>query len=83
MEKSTFLALCSGCGAEINKGEELIVCSIDGCSFKICGLIICHNIVDNCNYCSNCKNTSIHLHDSDKIDNVEKTYNNKMVMMKI
>ena len=78
LEESNFLALCSSCNAEINKGEELIVCATDGCSFKIRGMTICHHIIDNCNYCIHCKNTSIHLHDCDKINNVERTYDKKM-----
>ena len=41
-------------------------------------MTICHNIIDDCNYCVNCHNTSLHLHDFDYIDNVERIYNNKM-----
>ena len=40
IEESNFLALCSSCNGEINKGDDLIVCATDGCTFKICGMKI-------------------------------------------
>ena len=66
IEESKCLALCSSCNSEINKGDDLIVCAIYGCTFKICGMEICHHIVNNCNYWEHCKNSSIHFHEGDK-----------------
>ena len=36
LKPSSFLALCSSCGSDINSKDDLISCSTDGCLFKLC-----------------------------------------------
>ena len=77
LKSSSFLVVCSSYGSDINSKDNLILCSPDGCLFKLCSKK-CHHNIDQGNYCANCKRASIFVEDVDKIDSVERIYDNKL-----
>ena len=77
LKSSSFLVVCSSCGSDINSNDDLILCSTDGCLFKLCSKTKCHHYIDQSNYCANCKRASIFVEDIDKVDSVERMYDDK------
>ena len=67
VKASSFLASCSSCCCDTNSEKNLIICSTTDSSFKLCSKNSCHHIIDNNNYCANCKRASIIILDKEKI----------------
>ena len=58
----------------------MILCSTTDYLFKLCFPKQIHHCIDDCNYCANCKRTSIYVNDTDEIDseNIERIYDDKL-----
>ena len=80
MKPSSFLILCLSCHSDITSNDDLILCSTADFLFRLCSQRKCDHYIDDCNYWSNCKKTSIYVNDVDKIDteNIERIYDDKL-----
>ena len=74
---SSFLAVCSNCGCDINSHDDVYSCPIVECLFRLCSKKSCHHYIDQNNYCANCKRTSKFVEDVDKVDCEERMYDDK------